>query len=188
MMSSPGALRALNIVSGLLLVAAAVLYFLPVRANVEEITALPPLPMLADRPVMMPNESDAATIVAQNILSGSRKTPSVRYVSPDIAGAAEYSMPSAFAPSVASEASRGDADATDGVPTLYGIVNSDGAWRALLRLDENDPTPVLMREGDRRGSYRVVTIRQKEVVVAGPSGQRTLRLARIRSDSTGKPQ
>ena len=75
----------------------------------------------------------------------------------------------------------------DAVPALYGTVNTDGVWRALLRLSGSDPNPSLFKEGDQRGGYRVVSIRSNAVVVAGPSGQRTLRLVQpARGDSMGK--
>jgi hypothetical protein len=130
---------------------------------------------------------NATRVVNANILSGTRRAPVSRYVSPDAVPTADFSMPSVFAPSPTATASDG-ATAEAEVPALYGIINANGTWRALLKLEESDAGPVLLAEGDRRGSYRVVSIRSNVVVVAGGSGQRTLRLSRSATgDSTGKP-
>ncbi len=132
---------------------------------------------------------DALQVANANILSASRRAPQRRYVSPDVATETGFSMPAAFVSAPDSSvvnASTADDDA-DAVPALYGTVNTDGVWRALLRLSSSDPNPSLLQEGDKRGAYRVVSIRSNAVVVAGPSGQRTLRLARpARGDSMGK--
>ena len=185
MMSSPRSLRLLDVASGLALLAALALYLWPVRVSVASVSALSNAsPTVAATPVT-PNDNEANTVVAENILSSSRHVPSVRYTSPELLPAPDYSV-GLFAASASADSAKTSADDPDAVPSLYGIVNSDGAWRALLRLAESDASPKLLSEGDRRGSYVVVTIRPNAVVVSGPSGQRTLRLTRSVRDSTGK--
>ena len=187
MMQSPRALRTLNALSGLAFLVAIGLFLWPVGVPVPRATATTEAKLVASAANALPNDNDATTVVASNILSSARHVPGVRYTTPDLLPAPDYSMPSAFAPVMNTDSARAKAEAPDAVPSLYGIVNSDGTWRALLRLAESDASPTLLREGDRRGSYVVVSIRPNAVVVAGPSGQRTLRLARpSRTDSTGK--
>ena len=189
MTSSSRLLRMLDIVSALVLVVAIALFVWPVSVAVPASNSpVEPAPKSV-LPAVRTSDNDAASIVAANILSSSRHAPSVRYTSPDLLPATDYSVPAVFAPTVGSDSAKGASEATDAVPSVYGIVNTDGTWRALLRLTESDVSPALLREGDRRGPYQVVSIRPNAVVVAGPSGQRTLRLNRSsRADSTGKPQ
>ena len=187
MMSSPRALRTLDVLSGLALLIAIGLYLWPVGVLVPNANALfePKLVTSATNAAL--NDNEATVVVASNILSGSRRAPTVRYKSADLLPAPDYSMPAAFVTAMNTDSAKGKADEPDAVPSLYGIVNSDGTWRALLRLADSDASPTLLREGERRGSYVVVSIRSNAVVVAGPSGQRTLRLTRgPRTDSTGK--
>lgn len=187
MTSSRRGVAVIDMLSGLLLVGAAALYWWPVRASVaaSNPTALSTAVLRADS--SFSQTDDVGAIVAANIMSGTRRAPSKRYVSPDRAGPSEYEMPPAFAPARDSVTS-GNADDAESVPSLFGIVNVDGVSRALLRLSEREANPVLLREGDSRGSYRVISIRSNFVIIAGPSGQRTLRLARpALGDSTGKP-
>lgn len=134
--------------------------------------------------------SDARAVVSANILSASRRAPSQRYVSPDVAVQPAFVMPPAFAGTAGSATvdsmSSGTSDAGDEAPALYGIISMNGTPRALLRLSSADASPSLFGEGDKRGNFRVVSIRGNAVVLATPSGTRTLRLARpARSDSSG---
>lgn len=181
---SAGTLRRLDVLSLAVLAASVVLYVWPVSIPKPDETASLPA-IVRPRVAAEPDTLDARQVVNANILSASRRAPQRRYVSPELASASEFSMPAAFAPSTdSSNAKSGDADA---VPGLYGTVNTDGVWRALLRLSSSDPNPLLLKEGDQRGGYRVVSIRSNAVVVAGPSGPRTLRLAQpARGDSMGK--
>ena len=189
MIISSRSLRTLDAGSGIALLLAAALYFWPVHIAVPVAGPFAGSTTLSSAPASNADDNELATVVASNILSGSRRAPSVRYMSPELMPAVDYSMPAAFAGAVPSDSATVAADELDAVPSLYGIVNSDGTWRALLRLSDSDVSPALLREGDRRGSYRVVSIRPNAVVVAGPSGQRTLRLTRgSRNDSTGKFQ
>ncbi|MEO7363271.1 MAG: hypothetical protein ABI120_23255 [Gemmatimonadaceae bacterium] len=187
MMQSPRSLRTLDVLSGLGLLIAFGLYFWPVRVSVPSATVATESKFFTGAAATTANENDATVVVASNILSSGRRAPGVRYTSPDLLPGPDYSMPAAFATVTDTDSAKARADEPDAVPSLYGIVNSDGMWRALLRLAESDASPILLREGDRRGSYVVVSIRPNAVVVAGPAGQRTLRLTRAsRTDSTGK--
>ena len=186
MMQSPRALRTLDGLSGLALLIALGLYLWPVGVQSPDVAAATQPKIVASARVTTLNDNEAAVVVASNILSSGRHAPSVRYTSPDLSSAPDYSMPTAFV-AASADSMKAAPDEPDAVPSLYGIVNSDGTWRALLRLAEGDASPILLREGDRRGAYVVVSIRPNIVVVAGPSGQRTLRLTRAsRTDSTGK--
>lgn len=181
-------LKRLDVVSLLIIAAAAAVYVWPVSVADAD-SAGAPLPSVPLRAISQPDTLDALRVTRANILSSSRRAPERRYVSPDVASASDYTIPAPFAPPTdPQQASGAAADADqDAVPALYGVVNTDGTWRALLRLSDSDPNPVLLREGDKRGAFRVVSIRSNAVVVAGPSGQRTLRLARpARGDSIGK--
>ena len=180
-------LRRMDVLSALVLVLAAGIYISPVSITAPETTALTQASMTMPAPAAA-DTLDARYVISTNILSASRRAPARRYVSPDLAGATEFSMPTAFAPSVDStNINLATGEGEDAVPALYGTVQTDGVWRALLRLSGNDANPSLFREGDKRGAYRVVRIRSNAVVVAGPSGQRTLRLAHpARGDSIGK--
>ena len=183
-MSSPR-LMVLDALSILGLIAAAGITMLP---GVLRVTAVEPEPKTnIALPIVHNNaaDSNAMTVVAANMLSGSRHAPTVHYQSPDV------DVMQAFTPAVvmakpdstaANRAANGDV-----VPGLYGIVNVDGTWRALLRLSNSDANPTLFKEGDRRGAFRVVSILSDRVVLAGASGQRTLRLARSApGDSTAQ--
>ena len=187
MMQSPRSLRTLDVLSGFALLIALGLYLWPVSVSVPSGTTSTESKLVASAARTTSSDNDATVVVASNILSSGRHAPGVRYTSPDLLPAPDYSMPAAFANAMTTDRAKAKADEPDAVPSLYGIVNSDGTWRALLRLAESDASPALLREGDRRGPYVVVSIRPNAVVVAGPSGQRTLRLTRAsRTDSTGK--
>lgn len=187
MMRARRGLSVIDVLSAVLFVGAAALYLLPVRIDTtaQKLFAGPaPLPSV---PVAQLTSGDEAAVIANaNILSSTRRAPEKRYVSPDRAEPTGFELPAPFATAPESATPDSIAD-IDAVPSLFGIVSIDGITRALLRLSENDINPVLLREGDSRGRYRVVTIRSNAVVVAGPAGNRTLRLAKpARGDSTGK--
>lgn len=183
------ALRGLTIIdalSALLLLAAVAFYAWPVRTSITPPMETTSVAVLPKTEVASTNTDDVSAITAANILSASRHAPSSRYVSPDRAGPSEFAMPASFTP-VRDSAATETAPDSDTVPSLYGIVNIEGTSRALLRLSDADANPVLLREGDVRGAYRVISIRSNAVIVAGPSGKRTLRLSKsARGDSTGK--
>ena len=61
-------------------------------------------------------------------------------------------------------------------PRLFGIVASPDGPAALMRLDGVGASATPYHVGDRSGSFRVVSIGDREVVVDGPGGRRTLRL------------
>ena len=132
------------------------------------------------------DSANVATVISANILSGSRRAPSVHYLSPD-AELMRASTPPTASMIAAVDSPVADISGYDATPALYGIVSTGGTWRALLRLSPGDAHPSLFIEGDRRGAYRVVTIAQDRVTLAGPTGPRTLRLTRTTvGDSTGK--
>ncbi|MBC8087985.1 MAG: hypothetical protein H7Z40_12025 [Phycisphaerae bacterium] len=170
-------LRLLDVLSATLFVLAAAVYLWPVSLTAPSTTPrtdarLPTVVREVD------NADHVQQVITANILSASRRAPERRYLSPSLASETDFSMPAAFAPVTDSTSAAALAqDSDDAVPALYGTVNTDGVWRALLRLSGNDVNPSLFREGDKRGGYRVVSIRSNAVVVAGPAGQRTLRLA-----------
>lgn len=184
------AIRVLNRLAIGLFVVAVVIYVWPLGSGLPgetraglSTTVAPPAPRN--------DTSDARSVVSANILSASRRAPSQRYVSPEVAVQPAFVMPAAFAPTTSniagdSMSSPGSTDAGDEVPALYGIVSMNGTSRALLRLSSADASPSLFGEGDKRGNYRVMSIRGNSVVLATPSGTRTLRLARsARGDSSG---
>lgn len=175
--------------TALLFAAAAAVYLWPIAVSKPSQAAVA-MKSTAVTPPKATDTTDAHVVVSANILSASRRTPSRRYVSPEVASPTDLDMPAAFEPatmSVATDSTGSESDGSDTIPALYGIVNSGGVWQVLVRLSLDDATPTLLKEGDKRGSYRIVSIRANAVVVAGPSGQRTLRLARMsRGDSSGK--
>ena len=61
-------------------------------------------------------------------------------------------------------------------PRLFGIVASPDGPAALMQLDGVGASATPYHVGDRSGSFRVVSIGDREVVVDGPGGRRTLRL------------
>ena len=177
-------LRVLDTLSVLGLISAALIAVMPARIPVSSSAARAKMSMSFPVGANNTQSADAATVLAANMLSGSRHEPTVHYRSPD----AEVMQ--AFAPQtveVKADSTVSDSSGNaDVIPSLFGIVNNGGTWQALLRLSASDVSPTLLKEGDRRGAYRVVSILPDRVIVAGPSGQRTLRLARTApSDSTG---
>ncbi|MEO7996722.1 MAG: hypothetical protein ABI852_04710 [Gemmatimonadaceae bacterium] len=176
----------IDTLSALLLLAAVALYAWPITARVTTAAPVTSAVLPTKTDVSLASGDDVSAITAANILSPVRKAPTTRYVSPDRAGPSDFAMPAAFVPARDSTATENAIDG-DAVPSLYGIVTGEGTSRALLRLSDGDVNPVLLREGDVRGAYRVISIRSNAVIVAGPSGKRTLRLSRsARGDSTGK--
>lgn len=64
----------------------------------------------------------------------------------------------------------------EGMPRLYGtVVGVDGA-RALLQLSSASGAR-LYAAGERDAGYTVVSVAPREVVLRGPGGRRTLRMA-----------
>ncbi len=123
-----------------------------------------------------------ATIVQANIFSDTRRPATARY---DVGGMTSYGGAStdpapppmantSLAPPPDENAS--PAPATAPVPRLFGIVAEADGPVALLRLDSRNAAARPYRVGDRGGSYRVVSIGEREVVLESPAGRRTLRL------------
>lgn len=115
-----------------------------------------------------------ATIVRANIFSDHRQAPPrgavSRVGSTERLAGAESLATAAMRDSIA-PARRG---AT--MPRLFGIVASPDGPAALMRMDGAGTAATPYHVGDRSGSFRVVSIGDREVVVEGPGGRRTLRL------------
>ena len=177
-------LAVLDTLSVIGLIAAAIIALMPARVQLPNATPRAKTAMTLPTGADYRGLADEQLVLAANILSSSRHEPKVRYKSPD----AEVMQ--AFAPAVVGlkpDSTVADSTGlTDVIPSLYGIVNNNGSWQALMRLSSSDVSPTLFKEGERRGAYRVVSIFSDRVIVAGSSGQRTLRLARTApGDSTG---
>jgi hypothetical protein len=201
MSALPRGLRVVDGIAVLMVLAAAGIMIWPARVRVHATiaaneTALLPGPRMSSAALDASSDTshDAAIVVSANILSGSRKAPPSRYVSPDNVAPSTYVLPPAFQhdgnlvdSNILGGRANGDA-VEDALPALYGIVSTDGTWRALVRLSTADAIPVLMREGDKRGAYHIVSIAADRVVVANGSGQHILRLSRANlRDSGGRP-
>jgi hypothetical protein len=128
-------------------------------------------------------DSTVALIISNNIFSITRRPPATRFQLPQSDAEVEVT-PSAFADPTAGampmampmDVSAGAS--TENVPALFGTMRADGRAMALLRLDASQRTPQVYGEGDRAGGFRVVRIDTDAVVLSGPSGPVTLRLAR----------
>jgi hypothetical protein len=188
MSPAPRTLRVIDVLSVSGLVAALAIVFWPTHVSIDVRTpatlvdgaAVPRIASVAD------SGDDAATVVGANVMSAARRAPATRYVSPDLQVENAYSPPAAFQrPSAGDSAAMDSTGNADAVPAVYGILNMNGVWHALVRLSAADPNPRLLKVGDRRGSYRVVSIASDRVVVASGDAQRTLKLSRTqRADST----
>ena len=128
-------------------------------------------------------------VVRANVFSDTRRPPAVRY---DPTGAAQAdaapaAMPLGAPPSAdsAGDAAHGaeetGAPSSSAVPSLFGIVAEPQGAVALLRLDPHIPGARAYHAGDRGGAWRVVRVGDREVVLDGPAGRRTLRLAAPRT-------
>ena len=179
-------LRAIDIAATVGLAAAAVIAFWPASVRLSDQTVRA---VCCDKPVptaQPDTNADASTVVTANILSSSRHAPATRYASPDLQSQTPYIPPAAFAVPTARDSATDASNNIDTAPAVYGIMNMNGAWHALVRLNAADVNPVLLQEGDKRGAFRIISISADRVIVEGPAGQRTLKLSRTqRADSTG---
>jgi len=97
-------------------------------------------------------------IARANVFAPERTPPRTRYTPP---GARSQSAPMA-----------GDATTL----RLYGLAAGSGGAVALIDADPRIPGAEIYRVGDRVGPYRLESIADTFVVLAGPAGGRTLRL------------
>jgi len=166
------ALPRLLMASGVVLGAAGVaLAVMPTDGHVD------PLPVsLAPLPASLPGnaavaDSLAEEIVLANVFAGDRTPPATRYTPPELAGGGDP-------PDMAAAPPGGEAPSMSGAlePLLFGTIVRDTGSLALLQFDHASAGPRLYRAGDREGSWRVVSIAPREVVLAGPAGRLVLRL------------
>jgi hypothetical protein len=136
--------------------------------------ALPP----AKAAVTLPSDSaDIATILRANVFSDARR-PVPTSGRP---GAAASGMTAATGTTAnivrpATDDSTPPAPRSAGGPRLYGIIPGADGPIALLRLDSPGTAALPYHVGDRAGRYRVVSIGDRDVVIDGPAGRRTLRM------------
>ncbi|MEN9508500.1 MAG: hypothetical protein RLZZ621_1063, partial [Gemmatimonadota bacterium] len=154
------------------------------RLDVDD--AAPLLPVIpvdsvrtATAAVSPDGDSTVALIISNNIFSITRRPPATRFQLPPSDAESEVT-PSAFADPTpgAMPMDVSAVPSTENVPALFGTMRANGGAMALLRLDASQRTPQLYGEGDRAGGFRVVRIDTDAVVLSGPSGPVTLRLAR----------
>lgn len=156
--------------------ASAVVLVWPARVSIPAVARAAVTPPARPSAVAS-GDSVREVIVATNLFSGARRAPRERFLLPGTESVAD--VPPAPLPFGAS--------APDAGPRLFGIVQVDGAARALVQL-ANDSTPRLVMVGDRMGPWRVVRIGADRVDMQSSSGTRTLRLSRRSpSDSSGSP-
>jgi hypothetical protein len=144
----------------------------PVRLPTASAGGVPALPGAGAGARAAPDTGLAQTIVAENMFSSARRPPASRYVpsrddvAPTVVSDAGTVMPSdtAAVPS------------GDPVPHLYGTIVGPEGPQALLRLDASIAEPRLYRVGDRAGGFRVDSIGERDVTLAGPRGKVVLRL------------
>jgi hypothetical protein len=173
-----GALRphAVELVALLTALAAITVLIWPVSVSVPTTTRAVPAP--PPRPAAIARtDSLAAVLVNTNLFSGTRRAPRERFRLPGNEPVVDLA-PAPLA--------LGATDANEG-PQLFGIVQLDGAPRALLQVASDSP-PRLLAVGDRAGRWRVQRIGTDRVELQSASGSRTVRLSRrMSSDSTGSP-
>ena len=144
------------------------------RAVTTHSVALP----LTTSAVAVPSDSTAiATILRANIFSDARR-PVPAPGSPRVATGASTAATAATAYVVrpAADDSVPPAPRAPDGPRLYGIIPGPDGLIALLRLDSPGTAALPYHVGDRAGRYRVVSIGDRDVVIDGPAGRRTLRL------------
>ncbi|MCU0635988.1 MAG: hypothetical protein MUE41_14025 [Gemmatimonadaceae bacterium] len=176
MIGSPRFAMLCGAVATLCVASAAGIAVLPASASV------PPLPRAAfdsalaiATPDLGQVDAQVSTMVSQNIFSASRSAPATRWSPPGLETAPPPDMP-AIEPTASPSVTADSTMVSDEVPALYGTVVGEGAPRALLRLAPSDVAPRLYAVGERHGGWRVVSIDQRRVVLAGSAGTRTLRL------------
>ena len=177
--------RALDIVSGVLLLAALSLI---ARRDTKLVSPRAPTISVVSNVVTsaVQVDSSAAVMVARNVFSATRRAPSVRFTPPgaDVGVSSSISAPIMMITMSTDSMRVGTSAQVDAAPHLYGIVTEDGVRRALLLLSARGDVPRLFTVGDSSGGFRVVSIVADRVILASASGSRTLRLiARAPRDS-----
>ncbi len=126
----------------------------------------------------VPSDSTGiAVILRANIFSDARRPvpaparPGIASsaLSPDTGTTARMGRP-------ASDDSAPPTPRSAGGPRLFGIIPGPDGPIALLRLDSPGTAALPYHVGDRAGRYRVVSIGDRDVVIDGPAGRRTLRM------------
>jgi len=177
--------RALDMASGLCVIAAGLLWVWPARRSASD-TAPADAVARGDAPVFAPSAAPSArsplgavtdslqlAVVNSNVFSATRRAPTSRFVVPGQVVAATSDMSSS---ATDAEAPSSDSAAAS-LPQLSGIVSERGERRALLQLLASDGGPRLYREGDVHAGYRIARIGADYVQLASRSGTRTVRLS-----------
>ena len=145
-----------------------------IHAGTSHAVALP----LTKSAVFAPSDSAAiATILRANVFSDARRP----VPAPGKSGMAVSSVTSATGTTAniarpASDDSAPPAPRSADGPRLYGIIPGPDGPVALLRLDSPGTAALPYHVGDHAGRYRVVSIGDRDVVIDGPAGRRTLRM------------
>jgi hypothetical protein len=132
----------------------------------------PPGDVAAAPPALAPGDPALAEdVVLANVFSSRRSPPGSRWSPP------EASMDSSAGMVADPDAAAGMPPTPSGEPVLLGTVVGAQGTQALLQLDPLAGAPRLYAVGDRDGAYRIISIAPRSVVLAGPTGRMTLRLA-----------
>jgi hypothetical protein len=132
----------------------------------------PPSDSSAALPNLAPGDPALAEdVVLANAFSSRRAPPTTRYTPPDA------SMDSSAGMVGDAVGETGLPPAPTGEPVLLGTVVGTRGTQALLQLDPFAGAPRLYAVGDRDAGYRVISIAPRAVILAGPNGRVTIRLA-----------
>jgi hypothetical protein len=149
----------------------AVFLLLPPALDVPE-PGPPPSDSSPALPPLAPGDPALAEdVVLANVFSSRRSPPTSRYLPPDA------SLDSSAGMVMAPTDGDGLPPTPGGDPVLLGTVVGGRGTQALLQLDPFGGTPRLYAVGDREGEYRVISIAPRSVILAGPNGRVTVRLA-----------
>ena len=166
---------------GAALVAVAGLVVLALPAAPDSVGAVPShsvaLPLTKTAAAVPSDSAAIATILRANIFSDARR-PVPAPGRPDVAANGISAAPGTTANisrPVADDSAPPAPRSPDG-PRLFGIIPGPDGPLALLRLDSPGTAALPYHVGDRAGRYRVVSIGDRDVVIDGPAGRRTLRM------------
>jgi hypothetical protein len=176
MIASPGFALAARIVAALSFAAAIAAVILPPDARVTAAASIVSATTAAAVPPPLSVDEDVRTVIAQNIFSATRRTPTQRWNPPGLESAPPAAITSM--PPTVTDVIVNMGEAPDPVPALYGTVVGEQPRRALLRLRATDVAPRLFAVGERHGGWQVVQIDSQRVVLRSSAGTRTLRLHR----------
>ena len=150
-------------------------------ASPERVRAVPSrsvaLPRSTTAPAAPSDSAAIATILRANIFSDSRR-PVPAPGRPVVAASGMTAAPGTTANIIRPdpEDSAPPVPRSADGPRLYGIIPGPDGPIALLRLDSPGTAALPYHVGDRAGRYRVVSIGDRDVVIDGPAGRRTLRM------------